>query len=147
MTTTTPSPWDTAEKPAVEFATPPPETTVLKKDALVGAVAVIHLHEFDPEVSTNYGLSPRAKFDLVVVTGQHAGYVESERLEFGAIARAIGRLEPQQKAVGRYVSGTTNGGKGWISVDWVRDDANLFELASEAWLEATKPGGPLAPPF
>lgn len=105
-----------------------------RKEDLVGALLVVTMRQYDPACATKYGDQAMAEFDLLVVNGNRAGYVEKERREFGNLAMQIGRgLQPGDRGVGRYISGEGNQGRRWFGMEWSEDDADY--AAAEAALK------------
>ena len=104
-----------------------------RKDDLVGSLVAITMRDYDGECVTKYGKQAMAEFDLVVVDGDRAGYVEEARREFGNLAQQIGDgLEPGDMGVGRYISGEGNQGRKWFGIEWAEDEGDF--AAAEAAL-------------
>lgn len=103
-----------------------------RKDALVGALIVITMRDYEQSFDTKYGKQAMAEFDLVVIDGDHAGYEEEARREFGNLAQQIGDgLQPGDRGVCRYISGEGNQGRRWFGVEWSEDEAD-YVAAGEA---------------
>lgn len=103
-----------------------------RKEELVGARVVVRMREFDPQRETKYGDQAMAAFDLLVLDGEHDGYHEMGRREFGNLAAQIGAaLKPGDLAVGRYISGEGNQGRRWFGIEWSEDDSD-YDAAEAA---------------
>lgn len=102
------------------------------KESLVGSLVAITAVGYDANFPTSYGDQPMAEFDLLVVDGKFAGYVEESRREFGNLAKQIGTaLQRGEMALGRIESGTGARGRVWYGVRWAEDPSD-FAAADRA---------------
>ena len=116
-------------------ADPSSEDFSPKKSELVGAVLVATTKAFDPEMVTQYGVSPAWTGDILLVDGPFAGRVFTDVRYFGLLAEQLEKIPENATGVAVIVSGKTRQGRDWIGANF-EVDAEQLKAAKKAVDEA-----------